>query len=288
VGKRFEAYRDIAWDAPEMQLDPMDVRWEASPEVGLGKTEWYWELPEATRREIGLSSAARFMFVGSIFEAVLSRGLLLFANSREPGSPEYRYAYHEVIEESHHSLMFREFVQRAGAQVQALPPNLAAGADNVVQFGRDFPELLFMFALGGEDPIDYAQRRALKDTSNMHPLVERISRIHVTEEARHVSFARAYLRRNVPRLDAERRHTLMMATPAILGRMAGMMMRPSETFIEKYGIPPEAVRVAYYDNTDHQERIRASLEKIRLLCDELDLLPPAAVDLWKQEQLWPQ
>jgi hypothetical protein len=288
VTKRFEAYRDIAWDAPELRIDPMDPRWEASRERGLGKTEWYWSLPETTRREMGLGSVARFMFVGSIFENVLSRGLLQFAARLEPGSPEYRYAYHEVIEESHHSLMFREFVDRAGVPVQGLSTELSAGADRVATFGRDFPELLFVFALGGEDPIDYAQRRALREETDMHPLVERISRIHVTEEARHVSFARAYLRHNVPKLDATRRRELAIATPFILSQMAGMMMRPSAAFIERYRIPPEAVDVAYTHNTDHKERIRASLEKIRLLCEELDLLPAQAVGLWKQHELWPE
>jgi hypothetical protein len=67
-----------------------------------------------------------------------------------------------------------------------------------------------------------------------------------------------------------------------------MMMRPSEVFIERYRIPPEAVDVAYTRNTEHKERIRASLEKIRQLCAELDLLPQQAVELWKKHELWPE
>ncbi|MDH5675557.1 MAG: diiron oxygenase [Myxococcales bacterium] len=288
VRKRFECYRDIEWDAPQMRIDPMDPHWESSRDRGLGKTDWYWSLPETTRREMGLGSVARFMFVGSIFENVLSRGLLQFASRLEAGSPEYRYAYHEVIEESHHSLMFREFVDRSGVAVQGLSSTMTAGADRVSGFGREFPELLFIFALGGEDPIDYAQRRALEEEADMHPLVERISRIHVTEEARHVSFARAYLRHNVPKLDKNRRHELAVATPLILSQMAGLMMRPSQAFIERYQIPQEAVDIAYTNNRDHKVRIQASLEKIRLLCDELELLPEQALDLWKQYELWPE
>ena len=54
--------------------------------------------------------------------------------------------------------------------------------------------------LGGEDPIDHVQRTTLRSGRELHPLLERIMRIHVTEEARHLSFARQYLRTNVPTL----------------------------------------------------------------------------------------
>src|SRR3989454_8600620 len=32
-------------------------------------------------------------------------------------SPEFRYVYHEVIEEAQHSLMFQEFVNRSGFDI---------------------------------------------------------------------------------------------------------------------------------------------------------------------------
>ena len=66
--------------------------------------------------------------------------------------------------------------------------------------GRRFPELFFIFVLGGEDPIDHVQRETLRSERELHPLLERIMRIHVTEEARHLSFARHYLKREVPKL----------------------------------------------------------------------------------------
>ena len=52
------------------------------------------------------------MKIGLIFESVLKRGLLEFASTLPNGAPEFRYAYHEVIEEAQHSLMFQEFINR--------------------------------------------------------------------------------------------------------------------------------------------------------------------------------
>ena len=45
---------------------------------------------------------------------MLKRGLLEFASTLPNGAPEFRYAYHEIIEEAQHSLMFQEFVNRSG------------------------------------------------------------------------------------------------------------------------------------------------------------------------------
>ncbi len=53
------------------------------------------------------------MKVGLIFESILKRGLLKCAMTLPNGAPELRYAYHEVIEEAQHSLMFQEFVNRS-------------------------------------------------------------------------------------------------------------------------------------------------------------------------------
>ena len=57
------------------------------------------------------------MKAGLQFESVLKRGLLEYAFRLPDGVPEFRYAYHEVIEEAQHSLMFQEFVNRAGLDV---------------------------------------------------------------------------------------------------------------------------------------------------------------------------
>src|SRR6478736_1774911 len=102
VSKRYECYRDIDWDAPEMQVATDDPRWQLHPDDPLGGTAWYRSRPTAERSRIGLYRIATFMKVGVQFENILSRGLLSFAASRADDSPEQRYAYHELIEESHH------------------------------------------------------------------------------------------------------------------------------------------------------------------------------------------
>src|SRR3989441_5737144 len=120
VVKHFDAYADIDWDADEHRIDPEDPRWEIGSDDVLGATAWYRAQPQATRARLGLHLIATKMKIGAQFENVLQRGLLEFALQLPNGAPEFRYVYHEVIEEGQHSLMFQEFVTRTGFDVPGL------------------------------------------------------------------------------------------------------------------------------------------------------------------------
>lgn len=286
VVKHFDAYGDIDWDAAEMTIDPADPRWELADDDPLGATQWYRSLPQATRANLGLDRVASMMKMGLEFERVLKRGLLEFAGTLPNGSPEFRYAYHEVIEEAQHSLMFQEFVNRSGFDARGLNRFDQIGARFIITLGRRFPPLFFLFVLGGEDPIDYVQRQDLRSGRDLHPLLERIMRIHVTEEARHLSFARQYLKRRVPTLSAARRVGLGIGAPLVLSSMAQLMLRPSGQIVRRYQIPEAVLAEAYTENPAHRAETLASLRKVRRLCGELGLLGWGYQSLWRILGLW--
>lgn len=285
VNKRYEAYRDIDWDAHEMRIDPDDPVFALPEEDSLGGTAWYRAQPAGARSRIGLQMSASFMYTGRLFEGILCRGLLRFAMAQPHRSLECRFAYHEVIEEAHHSLMFQEFVNRSGMPVPLVDAELLETGDFIAELGSSFPELLFFYALGGEDPIDFAQRDAIQRGVQQHPLLRRISQIHITEEARHTAFARAYLRVNVPRLAPERRQELSILVPQMLGQMAAKMLEAPPAIVEGYDIPPDVVAEAYTDNVAHRQRTIDALAKIRELCQDLDLMAEQPRSLWLSEGL---
>src|SRR3954467_2968214 len=132
--------------------------------------------------------------------------------------------------------MFQEFVNRTGYDAPGLRKLDMATTRRIVSLGRRFPQLFFLFVLGGEDPIDYVQRRELREERELHPLLERIMRIHVTEEARHLSFPRHYLKRTVPALGPLRRAQLAVGAPLILGAMAQLMLKPSPQLVARHRI----------------------------------------------------
>jgi len=280
VNKRYECYRDIDWDAPEFRIDPADPRWELPATDPLGGTAWYRALPATERARVGLYRLATFMKVGLQFENVLSQGLLRFALSRGEQSPEQRYAYHELIEESHHSMMFAEFVRRSGFVVPGMSRKWTRLDRIVVSLGANFPELFFVFVLGGEDPIDHAQRLALAQRDNLHPLVKRMSQIHITEEARHLCFARNFLREHVPKLSPMKRALLAVAAPGILRLVAELMLRPSPSLVREFSVPPEVVE-ELGRNREYRALTMESLGKVRDLMDELGLVTSRTRRLWR-------
>jgi hypothetical protein len=231
---------------------------------------------------------ASFMKIGLQFENILKRGLLELSLEMPNRSPEFRYVYHEIIEEAQHSLMFQEYVNRCGLDVDGMPRWMAVGSRHVVRLGRVFPELFFMFVLGGEDPIDYMQRFALQTGHDIHPLLKRIMQIHITEEARHLCFARHFLRQRVPHLSAYRRTLLAYRTPMLLSRMAPLMMQPSPQIVRQYGIPGDVIAQAYGRNPLHRERVHDALAKVRELCVELGLVTRRSKTVWKRLGLWPR
>ncbi len=286
VTKHFDAYTDVPWDDPEYQIDVNDPRWELSPDAGLGATTWYREQTPEMRARIGLHSIAANMKAGLQFESILKRGLLEYAFALPDRSPEFRYVYHEVIEEAQHSLMFQEFVNRTGLEAPGLTWDLKFGARRVLRIARRFPALFFVFVLGGEDPIDHVQRTALRSGRELHPLLERIMRIHVTEEARHLSFARQYLRSNVPSLGRFQRYAISVQAPVILAVMASVMMRPPRSLIRAYDIPKDVIAQAYGPGTPSHDATLQSLRKVRSLLVDLGLVTTPTKMLWRLLGIW--
>jgi hypothetical protein len=155
-----------------------------------------------------------------------------------------------------------------------------------MHMARKFPALFFVFVLGGEDPIDHVQRTALRSGRELHPLLERIMRIHVTEEARHLSFARQYLRVNVPNLAPRQRRAIAVQAPVILTTMASVMMRPPRQLVRSYDIPKEVLAEAYGPSAPSRDEVRASLRKVRTLLTELGLVTPVSRRLWQTFGIW--
>ncbi|MGI5288436.1 AurF N-oxygenase family protein [Nonomuraea polychroma] len=286
VDKHWEPYRDIPWDDPEFLVDPADPRWEL-PEVDkLGGHPWYRSRPPEVRATIGLWRVATAMKIGLQFENLLKRGLLNYAYRLPNGAPEFRYVYHETIEEGHHGMMFQEFVNRTGLPIRGMPGPLSAVAQVAPWIPLISTELFFVFVLGGEDPIDHVQRKVLKDGRAHHPLEETIMRIHIAEEARHISFARHYLRNRVPRMPAYRRFMLGIAAPIVLGVMARIMLAPPLAMIKHFRIPSNVVSEVYLRNTAAKNEIRESVGKTRELCAELGLVNALTRRIWRAMGIW--
>jgi hypothetical protein len=270
-----DAYRDIDWNDPDNRIDRFDPRFRFALDHPLGATDWYRSLPEHTQTALGLDSICQVLSYGIAFESCMSRGLLEFAETLPAGAPQFRYAMHEVVEESHHSMMFREFIDRSGRQPAGLPALNRAYNRLIVRWGATFPELFFLHVLTGEIFIDHDNRAALAHRDGQHPLLRRMLQIHVMEEARHVRFAEAFLRDGVPRLPRWRKWQMRVLLPILLDQGERMMLRPTAKLVRQYAIPASVLAEAFGAGSAHERRVRAIVAPVYGL---LGLAPnPAAI-----------
>ena len=280
VETNFDAYVDIDWDDPALAIDPTDPRWELWGLDELSQTEWYRSQPPEVRSRIGLMRLAQALHSAWQFENILQVGLLIYAMRLPNDSVEFRYLHHEIVEESQHSMMFFEFVKRANVPARGMPRfAMAIIRPFLMLASRYRPVLLFFAALAGEEPGDYMQRVQLR-SGIPHPLMERITHIHVTEEARHISFARHFMRRTIPRLGRIRRAILSILFPVFMVIGARLMLLPGRAYRKDAGIPKKVLREAY-DTPVGRTRLANSVHRARLLAYELDLMNPTAKWVWR-------
>lgn len=286
VNKHWEPYADIPWDDAECAIDPEDPRWILPKMDPLGAHPWYLAQPEAVRARIGLWRQANVCKVGMQFENLLKRGLMTYAYRLPNASAEFRYIYHEMIEEGHHGMMFQEFVNRSGTPVEGMPRVVRLVGELTQPFSVLAPSLFFFWVLAGEEPIDHVQRRMLRDGSARHPLLTRIMSIHVAEEARHISFAHQFLRRRVPRMAAPQRFALSLAVPPSMKLGAWFILTPPAAMGRRFQIPDEVLRQTYWGADDSQRLIARAVSNVRDLCADIGLINPVSKQIWRALHIW--
>jgi hypothetical protein len=185
---------DLDWDAP---LDP------TAPAMPLHRVSLYgtplWEtLDDARRVQLSWHEWASITSVGLWFEVILMQGLLRYVYDQNPHSAHAQYGLTEVGDETRHAVMFARIAEQLapGARYRASP--------RVHTLGRLFKTVgggpsFFAATLVAEETLDRLQRE-MQDDQTILPLTRDSSRIHVTEEARHVSYAREAVLRQTPRL----------------------------------------------------------------------------------------
>jgi P-aminobenzoate N-oxygenase AurF len=282
VHVHFDPYEDIAWDSPELAIDPADPGWELSPEIDpLGATAWYQAQPPERRREIGMWRMANALRVGAAFESMLIRGLMQYAVALPNGSPEFRYCLHEMTEECNHIQMFQELVNRVGLDAPGMRRWLRYASPIVGPALAYTPVSLMVAILAGEEPIDHYQKALIREGRPMPAAVRRTMEIHIAEEARHISFAGAFLRVRIPRVKGPRRMLLSVLFPLTMRIAAGEIMTMPRSITRRLGVPDEVHREAFWHSPKSREILAGYFGDMRALATETGLMNPVSRRVWK-------
>ena len=182
----FDPQTEIDWDAP-LDRD----RYAISPElISLYGTPLWDSLTEEQRRELSRQEMASICSIAIWAETILMQMLVRRAYDGDPASNHVQYAYTEIADECRHSIMFARFIAKLGAPCYR-PDPLARFCGRMLKTVSNGP-LTYSGALFVEELGDRIQRAAMND-DRVDSLTRAVTRIHVTEEARHMRYAREEL-----------------------------------------------------------------------------------------------
>lgn len=191
VRKSYAPIVDIDWDAP---LDP-DKFYLPPKVVSLYGTPIWEAMSRAEQIELSRHELVNTLSAGIWFENILNQALLRRMMHQDPTAATTHYELTELGDETRHMVMFGKAIARIGAE-PVRPRLYQRIAINALPFAFR-GSVLWVAALIGEEIFDSLQRQMMDD-DELQPMVQRLMRIHVTEEARHIQFARDGLRKRVP------------------------------------------------------------------------------------------
>ncbi|RJQ72822.1 diiron oxygenase [Pseudonocardiaceae bacterium YIM PH 21723] len=180
---------DIDWDAPLV-----DGLWGLQEHrSSLYGTEIWQRMPVEQRQQLTIQESASVATAGIWFEMILMRALLKRSYHGNPQDPHIQYALTEVADECRHSIMFARYSQKVGLADYRPHKLVHFGAQlmNALDTGAAW---IYAAILVAEEILDRLQREMMVDPA-VQPLLRQVNRIHVLEEARHVTYAREEVQR---------------------------------------------------------------------------------------------
>lgn len=267
---------DIDWSAPV----PED-KWGMQPErMSLYGTELWRGLSEEQQRVLSLHESASLASVGLWFEILLMQMMLRDVYHDDPTGAHMHYALTEVADECRHSTMFGKAIAQMG--VPAYGPQ-----KRIHQLGQLFNTVVrgpsaYASILVAEEMLDTWQRELMKD-ERVQPVTRMVSRIHVLEEARHMTFARDEVQRAMPGLSRARLVVHQNVTAQVCFMVARALVNPE--VYRAVGIDPAEGRRVALGNPHYRETMQWMGEKPLAFLRANGLLPKSQERVWRASLL---
>ncbi|UXA17221.1 diiron oxygenase [Mycobacterium sp. SMC-4] len=273
VKKSYEPVVDIDWDAP---LDP--DRFFLPPEVVTlyGTAQWN-AMSRPQQIELSRQELVNILSAGIWFENILNQALLRDLMHKNPTAATTHYALTELGDETRHMVMFGKTIARVGG-IPVRPRLFHRIVINSLPFVFR-GDLLWGAALVGEEIFDALQRQILDDPE-LQPIVSRLMRIHVTEEARHIQFARDGLRRSAPTMPRYRR--VLLANLHGLGGPFYRMLFTLPIQYRRAGLDGRQMRAAARRNPHFRASCVSSFASLAAFFEEVGLMGRVGRSLWRR------
>jgi hypothetical protein len=272
VKRSYEPVVDIDWDAP---LDP-DKFYLPPKTVSLYGTPLWESMSRAQQIELSRQEFVNTLSAGIWFENMLNQSLLRDILHKDPTANATHYALTELGDETRHMVMFGKAIERVGAR-PVRPRRYQRWGINALPlaFRGSF---LWVAALIGEEIFDSLQRQMMDDPE-LQPMVQRLMRIHVTEEARHIQFARDGLRKRVGEMP--RFNKVLVANVNGIGGIFFRYLFTNPTAYNRAGLDGRETRKIARANPHYHEAQRRGFAPLAAFLQEVGMMGPIARRMWK-------
>lgn len=272
--KSYEPVVDIDWDAPLA-----DDKYFLPPQMSsLYGTPLWEQMSPQQRIDLSRHELANYLSMGIWFENMLNQSLLRGMIHSSPTSDSTFYELTELGDEARHMLMFGKAIRRIGVE-PFWPTGRHARSVNAMPF-LFRGSMLWIAALVGEEIFDALQRRILDDGQDVQPLVHRLMRIHVTEEARHIQFARDGIRRDVAALPARTRW--IVSNLHGLGASLYLKNFTRRGLYQRVGLDAAEAQRQALANRHFHDMQKLGFASLAQFLDEAGLMGPLARRMWKR------
>ncbi len=272
--KSYEPVVDIDWAAPLA-----DDKYFLPPQMSSLYGTRLWEQMSVQQRiDLSRHELVNYLSMGIWFENMLNQSLLRGMIRSSPTADSTFYELTELGDEARHMLMFGKAIRRIGVE-PFWPTGRHARSVNTMPFIFRGP-MLWIAALVGEEIFDALQRRILEDGQEVQPLVQRLMRIHVTEEARHIQFARDGIRRDVAEMPLRTRWIL--ANLHGLGATLYLKNFTRRGLYQRVGLDGAAAQRQARANKHFHDVQKLGFASLGEFLEELGLMGPLARRMWKR------
>lgn len=276
VKKSYEPVVDIDWDAP---LDP-DKFFLPPRLVSLYGTPMWDEMTREQQIELSRQELVNTLSAGIWFENMLNQSLLRTILHEDPTSRSTHYKLTELGDETRHMVMFGQAIERVGAK-PVQPKRFHRYIINALPLAFQRGSMLWVAALIGEEIFDSLQRQMMDDPE-LQPIIQRLMRIHVTEEARHIQFARDGARKRVAEMP--RLNRWFMANINGLGGYFFNYLFSNPVPYARAGLDPKRARKTARTSAHRREIQIAGFAPLAAFLTEVGLMGPLARRGWKRSR----
>ena len=274
VKKSYEPVVDIDWDAP---LDP-DKFYLPPKLVSLYGTPMWDEMTREQQIELSRQELVNTLSAGIWFENILNQSLLRTILHEDASSRSTHYKLTELGDETRHMVMFGKAIERIGAK-PVRPRLVHRLIINALPMAFQHGAMLWVAALIGEEIFDSLQRQMMDD-AELQPIIQRLMRIHVTEEARHIQFARDGARKRVQ--DMPRLNKFFLANINGLGGYFFRYLFSNPIPYARTGLDVKRAQATARSSRHRYETQVAGFAPLAAFLSEIGLLGPIARRGWKR------